>query len=322
MALLRRTLLAIGLAFTACVAAAQSYPSKSIRLIVPFAPGGAVDRTARVFATALGEKLGGTVVVENRPGASGALAIDSVAKADPDGYTLLFGSDSYVLLQLTRKGVSYSFADFVPIARVRTSSIYMAVNSKVPASNVKELVALAKTKPGQLTYASGGTGTIIHFAGEMFKQKTGTQILHVPYKGSAPATSDVVGGQVDIIMGGAAEMRPFITSGQLKPIGMTGAAPSRSTPMQPAFAQSGYPDFVVTAWQGVLAPAATPPQIISRLADASAEIAASPEFFKAIEATGAEPGAALKGEAFAAFIRKTASDYRALIDHAKLTFDE
>jgi tripartite-type tricarboxylate transporter receptor subunit TctC len=317
-----RGLFALVCAALCAGAAAQHYPAKPIRLVVPFVPGGAIDRSARVFASALGEKLGGTVLVENRPGASGTIAIDAVAKAEPDGYTLLFASDSYVLARLTQKRVPFEFKDFVPLARVRSSSVYMAVNAKVPAQNLKELVALAKSKPGQLSYASGGTGTILHFAGEMFKQKTGTDIMHVPYKGSAPAIQDAVGGQVDIVFGGAAEMRPFLLTGQLKPIGMTGAAASPSMPMQRPFAQDGYPDLVITAWQGILAPAATPQQVVRLLTDASAEIADSPAFFKAIESTGAEPISVLKGDAFGAFIRKTADDYRVLVEQAKLTFEE
>jgi len=289
---------------------------------VPFAPGGAIDRAARVFAMALGEKLKGQVVVDNRPGASGVIAIEAVARAEPDGYTLLFASDSFVLVQLTHKNLPYTYDDFIPLARVRSSSIYMAVNAKVPADNLQELVALARSRPGKLTYASGGTGTILHFAGEMFKQKTGTNIVHVPYKGSAPAINDTVGGMVDMVFGGAAEMRPFIDAGRLKPIGMTGAVPSPGTPMQPAFAQHGYPDFVMTTWQGILAPARTEPAIVDLLTEACADVAATPDYFKAIEPTGAEPAPPLKGKEFSDFIRKTDKQYRELVSQAKLAFGD
>ena len=301
---------------------AQAYPTRPLKLVVPFAPGGATDIAARALAKMMGDRLGTNVTVENKPGAGAIIGIDFVAKSDPDGYTLLYGSDSLILSQLTRKKVPFAVKDFIPLARVRYSSTYIAANAKVPFNNFKEMVAYAKANPGKLTYASGGAGTIVHLAFEMMKLKTGIHIVHIPYRGSGPSVIDTVGGQVDLVVGGIAEMMPFIRSGQLKAIGMTGLKPVATAPMMPAIAEMGYPGFAVTNWNGVLAPAGTPPEIVKRLTDVIAEVAESAELQKALEATGAEPNALLKGEAFGTFIGKTMGDFRTLIDTVKLTFED
>jgi len=300
----------------------QAYPSRPVRLVVPFAAGGATDIAARALAKLLGERLNGSVVVENKPGAGAIIGIDFVAKADPDGYTLLYGSDSLIINQVIRKKVPYAIKDFVPLVRVRHNSVFISANGKAPFTDLRGMVAYAKANPGKLTYASGGAGTIVHLAFEMFKLRAGIHVVHIPYRGSGPAVIDTTAGQVDMVVGGIAEMMPFLRSGQLKPVAMTGLKPSPAAPMMPSIAESGYPGFQVNNWNGVLAPAATPEPIVRRLTEVLAEIAESAELIKALEATGNEPNAMLKGEAFAAFLNKGLADFRSLVDTAKLSFED
>lgn len=327
--MMRNTLLkglAAGWAAAAMLIAAQAqgqpYPARPVRLVVPFSAGGATDIAARALAKLLGERLNGAVAVENKPGAGAIIGIDFVAKAEPDGYTLLYGSDSLIINQVIRKKVPYALKDFVPLVRVRHNSIFISANAKAPFNDLRGMVAYAKAHPGRLTYASSGTGTILHMAFEMFKLRAGIHVVHIPYRGSGPAVIDATAGQVDMVVGGIAEMMPFLKNGQLKPVAMTGLKTTPAASMMPAIAESGYPGFHVSNWNGVLAPMGTPDAIVRHLTDVLADIAVSAELMRALEATGNEPNAMLKGEAFAAFLNKGLAEFRSLVETAKLTFED
>jgi tripartite-type tricarboxylate transporter receptor subunit TctC len=300
-------------------AQAQSFPNRPIKLIVPFAAGGTTDSVARILAEGLRERLG-TIIVENRAGAGGLIGIEAVAGAQADGYTLLYGSDSLIIQPLLKKNLAVSAQSFVPLVRVRASNTYFAVGTDVPVKSVAELVALAKSKPGQLRYGSGGAGTVLHLAGELFKIKTGTDIIHIPYKSDALAATDVMTGQIEAVIAGATTLTAL--TGKLRILAMTGDKRSKALPDVPTMGEAGFPDVVVTNWNGVLAPAGTPPEIVAKLTQAISDVASSPQFLERGKALEVEPGAVLKGDEFAAFIAKTTANYREIISHPGFSIPE
>jgi tripartite-type tricarboxylate transporter receptor subunit TctC len=265
-------------AMAAGPAAAQAYPTHAVRLIVPFAPGGATDIIARTVAQKLAERLGQPVVVENKPGAGTTVGNAEVAKAKPDGYTLLFAPTPFVISQVVYPTLPYDAQkDFAPVSLLATSPFILVTNPSVPATSVAELVALAKAKPGTLTFCSAGNGTVPHLAGELFKLRAGVDLVHVPYKGGGPAIVDLVGGQVNLMFATPIEVAPQVQAGRLNVLGTTSQKRLAAFPNVPTLAESGYPGFEVASFFGVLAPAGTPTGIVDKLAKDLAAVMELPD---------------------------------------------
>jgi tripartite-type tricarboxylate transporter receptor subunit TctC len=263
-------------------AAAQTYPSKPIRLVVPFTPAGAVDISARAIANEMSKILPRPVTIENKPGAGGNLGAAEVAHAAPDGYTLLMTTSG---IQAINPGLYAKMPidpnkDLVPVAPLVSLSNVLVVNPSVPVRSVKEVIALAKKEPGKLTYASSGAGTSIHMSGAMFTQLTGTDIVHIPYKGSAPAVTDLLAGQVNMMFDNIPSSLPHIKAGKLRALATTGAKRDPALPDLPTIAEAGVAGYESGVWFGIAAPAATPKDIIAKLNAAAVQGARSPEFQK------------------------------------------
>lgn len=257
---------------------AQAYPSKPVRLIVPFPPGGANDIAARTLNLRLPALLGQNVIIDNRPGAGGNIGAELTAKSPADGYTLLMANNSLITnASLYRKLPYDPFRDFIPIAMTATSPNMVVSHPQLPARTVKELVALAKVRPGQITYASPGPGTSSHLAGELFRVRTGTDMLHIPYKGAGPLVIDQVGGHVILSFTAPIVSKPHIDAGKLRAIAVTSEKRWQGLPNVPSVAESGYPGFDVYVWVALFAPAGTPRPIIDRLAGDVSKALESPE---------------------------------------------
>ena len=251
----------------AAVADAQSWPNHPVRMIVPFAPGGATDIIARLVGQKLGERLGQSIVIENKPGAGTTVGNAEVAKARNDGYTLLFAPTPFVISQVVYPSLPYDpQKDFAPVSLLAVSPFILVVNASFPARTTAELVALAKAKPGTISFASAGNGTVPHLAGELFKLRAGIDLQHVPYKGGGPAIIDLVSGQVPMMFATPIEVSQHVQSGRLRVLGTTSLQRLASLPDVPTLSESGYPDFEVLSFFGVLAPAGTPADIVGRLA--------------------------------------------------------
>jgi len=280
MKLLDKLILLLALAAPALVAQAQSYPSKPIRLVCPFPPGGAVDIASRSVAQALSQQLGQPVTVDNRPGAGGNIGAEIVAKAAPDGYTLLMATSNILAINpaLYSKVPFDSIKDFAPVSLVVSLNNVLVVNPNVPYKSVQEVIAAAKAHPGKLTYASSGNGTSIHLSGELFKSMAGVDMLHIPYKGSAPAVTDLIAGQVNMMFDNIPSSLPHIKAGKLRALAVTGSKHAHSLPDLPTIAEAAIPGYESYVWFGVVAPAGTPPEIIKRLNAELAKAAVTPEF--------------------------------------------
>jgi tripartite-type tricarboxylate transporter receptor subunit TctC len=299
-----RTLWAMALALVTLAAQAQSYPGRPIKLVVPFAPGGSADLVGRLLAQQLSESLGQPVVVENKGGASGMLGNEYVAKSAPDGYTLTVGTlGPFAVNQTLFDQVPYdNIRDFAPISLTGVSSHILVAHPSVPVTNVNELIALARRKPGQLTFASSGTGNATHLTFELFRARAGIDIVHVPYKGGGPAMADLVGGQVLFSFASMASAVPFVRAGRLHAIAVSGGERSALFPDVPTVAESGLPGFASEDWQGILAPAKTPPEIIGKLNSEIARILARAEVKAKLTAAGFDPKPSTP-EWFAQFIQ-------------------
>jgi tripartite-type tricarboxylate transporter receptor subunit TctC len=246
---------------------AQQYPSKPLRLIVPFAAGGGTDLVARIVSGKLADKLGQPTVVDNRPGAAGAIGAELAAKAPPDGHTLLLGSSGPIAINpgLYEK-LSYDPArDFSPVALVTVMPFLLVTHPALPVKSVKDLIALARARPGELNYASPGSGSSTHLANELLKSMTGAQIVHIAYKGVAPAATDLISGQVQMMAGDLSTLLPHVKSGRMRALAVTSAQRSTLLPGMPTVAESGVPGYEATGWFGVLVPSATPRAVIERL---------------------------------------------------------
>jgi len=269
-------------------AAEQAYPVRPLRLIVPFAPGGPADVYARFIATRLQESLGQTVLVDNRPGAGSVIGTDAAAKSAPDGYTLLLMSNAHTVNESLIPNKPFQLMrDFAPIAPINASDLVLVTRADLPVNSLADLLALAKRKPGALSYASSGPGTPYHMAGELFKAMAGVSILHIPYKGSSGARSDVIGGQVDMMFDAVPTMNEFVRAGKVKGLATTGLTRSAVMPELPTVAEAGVPAYEATIWLGLMAPKATPPAILKRLNDEVGRIVGNPEVAKAWKAQGA-----------------------------------
>jgi tripartite-type tricarboxylate transporter receptor subunit TctC len=280
---------ALAFAFAAGMAGAQSYPGKPVRLIVPFPPGGSNDIVGRMIAAQLGERLNHPVVVENKAGAGGVLGTDAAAKAPPDGYTLLLISVAYCFNPSLYKNLPYDQDKaFAPVSILATGPVALTVNPDVPVSSARELIALAKAKPGTLNYASAGVGSLQHLAGAFFMSLAGIDVVHVPYKGGGPAMADVIAGQAQIVMPSMIQVLPYVKSGRLKLLGTSGAKRSTVLPDVPTISESGLPGYEAYNWWGILAPAGTPGPVIDKLHRELTAVLDSRETGKRFESEGAE----------------------------------
>jgi tripartite-type tricarboxylate transporter receptor subunit TctC len=283
---MKRLLAALVLA-TACAALAQPYPSKAVRVIVPFAPGGVADSSARVISERLGARLGQAVVVENRPGASGNIGTAAVAASAADGYTLLLGFDGTMVVNphVYAKLGWDTLRDFAPVTKLGDATLILVAHPSVPAKDLRELVALKQP----FSYGTAGTGSTPHLAGELLAQRTGLALTHVPYKGGGQAMGDVVGGQIPLVYTAIATAQQFVRSGKLKGLGVSSARRSGSLPEVPTFVESGLDGFVVDSWTGILAPAKTPREAIERLQKEIAAVLGEPEIRSRYATLGIEP---------------------------------
>jgi len=282
----------------------ENFPDKPVKLDVSVPPGGASDFVARTVGEVLARELGQPVLIDNRAGASGTIATGYVARSAPDGYTILNSSFTTHGVGPYFYKVPYDpFKDFTSVGSMVEFPLILAVNAKLPVKSVEDLVALAKERKGQLSFASAGTGSAPHMAGELFKNEAKVQLLHVPYKGSAPAAADVASGQVDMMFDGAPSLLPFIQSGKLRPIAAVSVKRNALLPDVPTFAEAGYPSVVATLWYGVMAPAGTPKPVIDRLNTALNAALANPDVKKTLEARGAVVVRSTPEE-FDAFVKK------------------
>ena len=321
----RRALFAAALAAPALRpsgAAAQSFPDRPVRLVVPFPPGGPVDTAARITAAALTEKLKSSVVVENRSGAGGVVGTDAVAKAEPDGYTLGFSSTGAVAVNVTLlpNNPYDPRKDFAPVSIVAAVPSLLVVNPEVPARNVAELVALAKSRPGKLNFGSAGPGGTPHLAGELFKLRTGINITHVPYRGAAPAITALLVKEVDLAFLDLPVLLPHVQEGRLRPLALTSAQRSPALPDTPTFAEAGLDGMEVENWYAVLAPAGTPPERVKRLHAAIAAVMAQPATAKQFTSQGARLVASPPEEA-TTFIRGEVERWAEVIRAADVRLD-
>ena len=271
-------------------AAAQSYPNQPIRMIAPFPPGGSVDIMARLIGDPLGRQLGQNIVVENRSGASGNLGMEAAMRAAPDGYTLVLNTIPLVTNQSLFKNLTWDpIKDFVHIGMVATAPHALVVPPKNPANSVKELIAAARANPGKMNYASAGIGTTFHFCAEMFKDETGTNIIHIPYKGGGPALVDTLSGQVDMSFPTLSAVLPHVKTGKLKALAVTGSTRSKLLPEVPTMQEAGVKDFEFTQWLAILAPAGTPQPVVARLNQALNAALGSKEVAEKFAQQGFEP---------------------------------
>ncbi len=295
----------IGLWLLAGPAHAQSdYPSKPVKIIVPSAPGGGTDISARVLAQFLSQSMGQQFYIENRPGAGNMIGIEAAARSAPDGYTLLMTASTLTINHLTYKKVLFdAVRDFAPISVVVSLPSVLAVHPSVEARSLTEFIALAKRKPGELTYASAGTGTNPHFAMELLKTMAGIDVRHIPYKGVGPGLNDVIGGQVSAMIAGVLTTRPQVDAGKLRGLAATSLTRIESLPNIPTMSEAGVPKYEALQWYGLLAPAGTPAPIVARLHAETAKAARTDEMKARLAADGAEPVGNTPAE-FAAHIKE------------------
>ena len=278
------------LALFCSAAGAQNFPAKLVRVIVPFPPGGPVDLTARPVAQRLTEVLGQPFVVDYKPGAAGVIGSEHVVKSPADGYTLLVFSSGHTINPSTQKSLPYdTLKDFAAVSPISRSDIVLVTNPKLPVNNLKELIALAKARPGKLNYASSGTGGPLHMSAELLKVVTGIDMVHVPYKGAAPALQDVVAGTADLAFVAASAAVPLIKAGRIRLIAVASLKRAASFPDTPTVEESGYPRFEVISSAGFLAPAATPRPIVNRLSGIMEKILATAEIRQDLNKIGLEP---------------------------------
>jgi tripartite-type tricarboxylate transporter receptor subunit TctC len=283
-------LVALCIAANSASVQAEAYPTRPVRLVVGFTPGGGVDINARLLASKLSELLGQQVIVDNRPGAGTNIANELVAKSAPDGYTLLVNSPAVAINMALYKDLPYdTLRDFAAVSIFSESPNILVVNVSSPAKSVNELIALARSKPGVLNYSSAGTGTTQNLAGELFKLRTGTNIVHVPYKGTAPSLTALIAGDVDLTFANVPAIIQHVKSGRLRPLASTGARRSELMPDVPTMQEAGLKGVEVTVWYAVLAPAATPRDIINTLSEATIKATRSPDIRQRLLDQGAEP---------------------------------
>jgi len=312
---------ALTLALSGGSALAQTWPTKPITLIVPFPPGGTTDVLARALGEKLSQALGQPIIVESKPGAGATLGADYVAKSKADGYTLLVGAVHHTIATSVYKKLPYDFQkDFAPITTVALVPNVLVVNASTPVKNVAELVALAKAQTGKLTYGSNGNGTAQHLIGTQFQNLTATEIVHIPYKGSGPLATDLLGGQITMSFDTVTPVLQHIKGGKLRPLAVTTAKRSSALPDVPTLDEAGLKGFNIGTWFGILAPAATPKDIVARLNSEMVKVIQSPEFKKRMDEIGAEPVGNSAAE-MAAQIRAETEKFAKLVKDGKVTID-
>jgi tripartite-type tricarboxylate transporter receptor subunit TctC len=315
----RRTALAATLAFAApAFAQAQTYPARPVRIVVPYATGGPADVYARFIAQRLSDSLGQPFVIDNKPGAGAVIGTDLVAKAPADGYTLLLMSNTHTVNETLVANKPYNLMrDFVGVAPINYSDLVLVAHPSVQASNVQQLLQLAKAQPGKLNYASSGTGTPYHMAGELFKSMSGTNLVHVPYKGSSGARTDVIGGQVQLMFDAVTTMAEQVRGGKVKAIATTGLKRSSVLPDVPTVDESGVKGYEGTIWLGVLAPKGTPAAVVARLNEAISRIASAPD----VQAEWARQGATalvMNPQAFDKYLQDDIAKWAKVIQSANI----
>ena len=302
-------------------ASAQTYPTRPIRFIVPFTAGTGPDILARILGEAMSKKLGQPIVVENKPGASGNIGTDLVAKAAPDGYTILVTVTTFAMAPALYKPLPFDpVNDFVPIGEVAVGNLALVVNPALNVTSIAELVALAKAKPGALNYASPGNGTPQHLAMELFKQQMGVDIVHVPYKGSAGAVADVIANQVPMMIMPVHTALPYATAGKLRILAVSGDKRSTLAPDQPTFRETGMKDYDIDLWYGLLASAHTPRLIVERLNQEIAAALAQPEIRESLQKQGLTPATGTP-EALGTLIRADLARWEGVVSQAKIKAD-
>jgi len=303
-------------------ARAEDYPGHPIRLIVPFAPGGGNDTVARLVGDSLGKRLGQPIVIDNRPGAGGVVGAEAAAKAAPDGYTLFLGGvGSHAINPNLHKDLSYDpIRDFAPITLLASAPLILVVHPSVPAQSVQQLVALAKSQPGKLDYASNGNGSSSHLAAVMFSSMAGVDMVHVPYKGLSPALTDLLAGRDQLMFSSVVAILPHVRAGKLRALAVTSRMRMALLPDIPTLAESGVPGYETSSWYGILAPAGTPPQVVRRLHDEIVKVLAQDDVRKALAQEGAE-AVGDTPEEFAAFIRAEKERLGAVIRNGKVSLE-
>jgi tripartite-type tricarboxylate transporter receptor subunit TctC len=303
--------LALAAALAAAAGAfAQPFPTRAVNVVVPFPPGGGADSLIRIMQPALGKLWGQTIIIENKPGAAGLIGADYVAKAAPDGYKLIMSSTGGI----TEKNV----AQFAPVTLVSASPYVVVVNPKVPASGIRELVDYAKKNPGKLTFGSSGTGAASHLCAELFKSMAGIDMLHVPYKGTGQAVTDLVGGQIDVMFAPAQAVMPHVQGGKLKALAVTTAKRSPALPNLPTVAETGVPGYEAVGWFGLFAPVATPKDRVARISADANKVLADPEVREKMLSMGAEPTGDTP-EQFATFVREDQAKWSKLMKERGIT---
>jgi len=310
------------LAIAGAAAHAQSYPSKPIRIIVPFAPGGPADLLPRLIGPKLTESWGQPVVIENKPGAGGNIGMDQGARAAPDGYTLVIGPNGNLVVNPhLYPNLPYDVVrDFAPVTLIATFSNVLVVNPQVPAKTVPELIALAKAKPGALSYGSPGTGSQPHLGGEFLKLMAGIDVVHVPYNGTAPALRDLLGGQIAFMFAQTSSALPHIQSGKLRALGVASARRTPLLPELPTIAEAGLPGFEAVSWYALLAPAGTPKEIVARLQSEVARILQLPDIRDKLAAQGGE-GVGNTSEQLTTLLRTESARYADIVRRANIKAD-
>ena len=299
--------------------AQAAYPEKPIRIVVPFSPGGGTDLVARTLGAEMSKELGQPVVIENKPGASTIIGTDTVAKADPDGYTLVVSTIAHAVNPSLMAKLPYNTdKDFAPVMLIARSPNVLVVRPDSPYKTVKDILAAAAAKPGALTFASQGNGTSAHLAGELFKHLGKIDMIHVPYKGAGPALTDLLGGQVDMMFGTAAAVGGFVESGKLRAIAVTTAERSPAHPELPTMAESGLPGYVADSWYGIYAPAGTPPEVIAKLNAAAKKAAQSEAFRNRVQPEGLMVSAGTP-EAYDQYVRGEIDRWAKVIKAAHIT---
>jgi tripartite-type tricarboxylate transporter receptor subunit TctC len=317
-----KTLGAALLACAAGVACAQNFPVKPVRMVIHIGPGSSMDIVGRVLAQKLNETWAQPVIVDNRAGAGGTLGMDAVAKAAPDGYTLLFGSSSVAIAASYYRKLPYdTLRDFEPVTQLSSRHNALVVSPGSPINSVKDLIAVAKAKPGQLSYGSGGgSGSSDHLAGELLKLSAGVDVLHVPYKSGPGALNDLMNGSLSFYLGGIPINLPMIRAGKVKAIATSGLKRSPQLPNVPTIAESGLPDFEVNVWYGLFAPRGTPPRIVDKIADDVSRVLKTPEMRERFTALGVEAEGTAPAD-FKSYFRKDMEKWRKVVKAAGVAGD-
>jgi tripartite-type tricarboxylate transporter receptor subunit TctC len=298
------------LALAAPLAFAQGFPTKSVNIVVPFPPGGGADALTRIMQPSLGKLWGQSIIVENKPGAAGAVGAEMVARAAPDGHTLIMSSTGGI----TQK----NFHEFAPVTLVSASPYVVVVNPKVPAANIGELVDYAKKNPGRLSFGSSGTGAASHLSAELFKSMAGVDLLHVPYKGTGQAVTDLIGGQIDVMFAPAQAVMPHVQAGKLKALAVTSPRRFDALPGLPTVAESGVAGYEAIGWFGLFAPVAVPKELVARISADANKVLAEPDVKQRMLSMGAEP-AGSSPEQFARFVRDEMDKWTKLMKERGIT---